>query len=328
MKKFTLCIQCLALITLLNFSSCKKKVLELEPQATNSPAMDAQNINVVNGRLVFDNRRSFEEEISSSPSNNNSVARVAKKHEGFVSMWDYYKNKKSYNTRGRISSDTLPVLDDYLATILSPEGLIQIGKWIFKINLPEEKCYVLEESNIESYSDLINENVSNHVRVFPTSETVLDVLAEENSAKISKGLFCKESGARSENDKEKDISYELEGKVYKFKLKHGYQKAAIYFSLMSKVVFGNYHGGRATIIYTYKYKPKCRDEESNPRYPNYDATRNDPTGKETERSYTRRHYEGTRGLNKYYLTTSFDYSEYNAGLVFPVFPLDPISEGY
>ncbi len=288
--------------------------------------MDAQKITVVNGRLVFENRRSFEEEISSSPSNNNSVARVAKKHEGFVSMWDYYKNKKAYNTRGRIRSDTLPVLDDYLATILSPEGLIQIGKWIFKINLPEEKCYVLEESNIESYSDLINENVSNHVRVFPTSETVLDVLAEENSAKISKGLFCKERGARS--DKEADVSYEIKGYDYlyirKLKLKHGYQKARVYFSLMSKAVFENYDG-RATIIYTYKFKPNCRDEEWNPNYPSYNYTRND----EFARSHTRRHYQGTRGLNKFTLITTFDYSPHEADLwETPKYTLDPIGEGY
>lgn len=291
--------------------------------------MDAQNITVVNGRLVFNNRDSFEEEISSSPSKYNSIARIAKKHEGFVSMWDYYKNKKSYNTRGRISSDTLPVLDDYLATILSPEGVIQIGRWIFKINLLEEKCYVLEEKNIESYSDLLNEKVSNDVRVFPTSETVLDILEEENSAKMSRGLFCRESGARSDKDKEADVSYELKGYDYyphtrKLKLKHGYQKAGVYFSLMPKAVFENFDG-RATIIYTYKFKPTCRDEQWNPNYPNYNYTRND----EQDRSHTRRHYEGTRGLNKFTLSTTFDYSPYNAELwETPKYTLDPIGEGY
>jgi hypothetical protein len=227
---------------------------------------------------------------------------------GFTSMLDYYANNSSYTIKGRITSDTLPFEDEYLANFLTPEGVIEVGDYVFKINMPEEKVFVLHKDNIGSHlTDLYNENViKDIVFEFSTNDEILTLLEEGyTGSPIENGKveICRQSGAPSDKDYEQ-INYG--GNVYRLNVKAVYQKAGIYFSLIGKgnalvkTIFGFYdnHAIGMWANYNASWTPKCKSTST--KSDNCTSGFSNGTG-----MLTHRFYESSRGLHKYSLKINF-----------------------
>ncbi|WP_299761903.1 hypothetical protein [uncultured Pontibacter sp.] len=67
--------------------------------------------------------------------------------------------------------------DDFFASMVSPQGIIQIGEWVFKIDLRREKVYALPASETSLVANLKQAQPSHDkIRVFSTSDDVLDMI--------------------------------------------------------------------------------------------------------------------------------------------------------
>ena len=235
-------------------------------------------------------------------------------------MLDYYNEKPSYNPKARITSDTLPFIDEVLPSLLSPEGVIQIGDNIIKIDMNNKLAFVLkssEESEINAlyHSDTTNENIM----VFSTYDEVLTLLEEgskgtnPNNAKLA--LFgCGEKGAKG-NARTDAPDYYVNGTRYRVDAKIAYQPSGIYFSLMSEAKHQYKTGSgfwersytNMDIYYRYQYKQKCKGWS--PWTSKYVALNlnGNPSGPAWAEKMTHRYYSDTRSLSKYFLEVQFWY---------------------
>lgn len=207
----------------------------------------------------------------------------------------------------RTSGDSDLIEDDYFASMLSPEGLIQIDDWIFKVDLKNVEVYALIASDADLNDNLISKLKEEQpkdakIRVFSTNDDVLDMiqngqLGESSNQRLA--LFCSESGAASKKVEE-DGYYETDRRL---SCKVVYQKAGIYFSLQAKVQSQNRFGGiwyaqkdAVSLEYIADWDPKCRDSD-------YDrgVLYNGGDGNELNH----RPYESTRGLHHYTYSVLF-----------------------
>ncbi|WMJ74999.1 hypothetical protein RCC89_17780 [Cytophagaceae bacterium ABcell3] len=270
--------------------SCKKETEDLLPDDEMELSNTNQDeIKVVNGRLTFKDKDFFEEYLSTNSSKNTRQG----KFEGFISMNEYYENKSSYRTKGKITCDTLPFEDDYLANFLTPEGIIEIGDYVFKINMPDEKVYALHKEKVkENLQDLYEEKRNNAILEFSTNDEVLTLLEDRNSSAQEK-LFCGETRANNDDDR---ATIDYGNGEYRMNCKVVYQTAGIYFSLIGradgrvKSVFGWYvnHPITMTANYSANWKPRCGTARSV-----------SDSRIETTSSLRIRVYESVRGLNNY-----------------------------
>jgi hypothetical protein len=197
--------------------------------------------------------------------------------------------------------------NDFFGEILNPDGVVQIGDFILKINAITGQCYVLEAANIFSFADLISENTGNEaITEYSNDDDVLDILfgeeEEQQRTGIAYRLFCNEGGANDKKDNANEY-YSIYGSYQQIKLecKVVYQKAAIYFALVSKMEYmssnglwwttNNFTYDAMTAYYQYKWKPKCKSEHIQ------SATSYVSPGDRT--TYSVKPYENTKGLNKY-----------------------------
>lgn len=285
--------------TLLSLWSCKK-----ESEVISPVSKPKEDVSAVEGRLVFKDRTSFENYSTSlgKVEKGISVEQSLQKMEaklGFFSMRaaDHDVIVKLPNAR---TMQKAGIEDDYLASMLSPEGIVQIGEWIFKLDIPNEKVYALNEKDQNLIGELKKDTPAHDkIQIFSTDDDVLDLLksGEKGSPAGRVALFCRESGA----DRHKDDAIIEYGDGYQLDCKIVYQKAGIYFSLQGKVknqarliggvLLDCFEGHTMAIEHYVKWKPKCRSEEE----PGAAIKFSD--GNECVLNH--RPYESTRGLNKY-----------------------------
>jgi hypothetical protein len=122
-----------------------------------------------NGKmLIFESVESYEKSVEYT---------TAEKRERLLS--DISKlNFKNYFSVDHLNSksgnDSIQEMDDFLGQILNDAGIVQIGNYIYKVNLQSEKVFVLPVSNSAEYEDLVNENKSNkNIRQFTTGDDVI-----------------------------------------------------------------------------------------------------------------------------------------------------------
>jgi hypothetical protein len=80
------------------------------------------------------------------------------------------------------------VMDAFLGTLLNKDGVIQIGKFIYKIDIVKNQVFVLSESyKNSSYIDLVVGNTFNkHIAVFSTADDVLYLQSGEQPTNCAK----------------------------------------------------------------------------------------------------------------------------------------------
>ena len=190
-----------------------------------------------NGKmLIFESVESYEKsvEYSSEEKREKLLSNISK-----LNFKNYFSvehlNSKSGN-------DSIQEMDDFLGQLLNEDGCIQIGNYIYKVNLQSEKVFVLPVANSDEYQDLVNENKSNkNIRQFTTNDDVI-YLAESGDA----GEKCNNPAGGFEGTTvfEQNTSYET--RCY---LK--YFTAGIYYRVTGRSKkIGNYGGN-------YRYFLEC-----------------------------------------------------------------------
>lgn len=277
-KLFT--ISCLTIFLL----SCSKKEADLQTSTENIP-----------DRIIFESIDEYDELVQNPDETGEALQKIA------ISSSD---PSDTIETLG--DSDTL--YPEFLQQILNKDRIVQIGNWLIKVDLLNERVLVLETEYSENYQKLVDNDLSfEHIQIFSTEDDVLDLLkaGEQSPTMKVSGLFCSESGAQ----RKKSSGYKYIDSGRRLDCKVVYQRAGIYFSLQGKVIhetktgfFGSWTGicscfGNEAINleYNYIYKPKCKSQVAS----------NGSTSTNTSYSLNKRPYQSTRGLNKYKYTCTF-----------------------
>lgn len=199
--------------------------------------------------------------------------------------------EKIANSNGQKTNNLIE--DEYLAQILNEDLVVQIGSFLYKVNPESEKVFVISDSSISAYNDLIMENISNNnIRQFSTDDYV--IYLAEGWGDIGSTIFCGEDGCgHRDQETEKSNIPVLAGKY--FMGSATYYKYGIYFSLKAEAI-SNTSLVRIYIDYENAWdKVKCgaiHGATSNPWF------QNNP---EYSMSQTYRKFMGVRPLNGLHL---------------------------
>lgn len=299
------------------FLGCSRQ--ENVPPLQNTPKPD---ISVDDNMLVFKSRAIYENynhSLDVIPEKVTIEEHLAKK-ENALNFLSMRAASKGSSKSGRTMADQ-GVEDDYLGSMLNPDGMIQIGAWIFKIDIPHEKVFALHEKYKSAALASLKKGDTSHdkVKVFSTNEDVLLILEAEGENATSSGgrvnILCfREGGAASRKDGDEptfgDPSFRLDCKLV-------YQKAGVYFSIQAKAqlqrqVLGIWYASIGCIDGSYggEWKVKCGDWGSDfgsggNRCGNFG---------EDGSSWNHRLYESASGLNRYRASVAFSASSLGGNL--------------
>ncbi len=161
----------------IGFVGCKKENNRINSNLTNNDFS-------TNGKmLIFESVESYEKSIE---------LQSAEKREKFLS--DISKlNFKNYfsveHTESKSGNDSVQEMDEFLGQLLNEDGIIQIGDYIYKVNLQSEKVFVLPAANIVEYQDLVNENLSNkNIRRYSVGDDVIYLAESGDSGEKCGGI--------------------------------------------------------------------------------------------------------------------------------------------
>ncbi|MFP4293536.1 MAG: hypothetical protein ACLFQ0_18030 [Cyclobacteriaceae bacterium] len=223
----------------------------------------------------------------------------------FTSWRENSLKKRSFSSNERTEAEDILIEDEYISSLMNQDGILQIGEYLFKINVNQELVYALHESNKRHYNDLVGENEeSKKIMIFSTNDDVLPLLSEGSTGTIKNaretGLTCKQSQAAAENE-----SYDFyfgQGDGYRIRTVVRYVKLGVYFKLMAKMrnqmKAGPIWVTQESVLRIYTdagWKPRCRST----------SYRNDETSA-IDHSHKRVVYEKIKGLNKYYYKAQFN----------------------
>jgi len=300
--------------------SCKNEG-EVNPKEVATPLEKLEgDRGVVNGMLAFKSMDVYEEHLNEMKSIPEGVSEATHLDNLEKSLSFYSKRRsvmQAVSSGARVAAvlEEEGIVDERLASILNKDNMVQIEKWIFKLDLVDKKCFVLPVE--KATSQLVEEMKSNNpsskvIQVYSTEEDVLSLLDEGKPSTLkgarTTGLFG--------NDAKLDyfVYYEQSsGLLYdnddrgKIEVKVVYQKAVFYFSLQAKI---KYHAKTVGGLYIETQAPLSIDYEvirfdSKKRRSSEQDQSDRPTdsGFRSEVSY--RPYESNRGLDKYWYQATF-----------------------
>lgn len=253
------------------FTGCKKDVLVSNDDL--QPIMTFENIKVkvLEDRLYFENRADYAEAIEILSNIEESTFDLFEKSIGFQSMRTVLNQKER---------EAINIEDELLATLLNPQGIIQIAENIFEIDALNEIVTVYSAPETRE---------KNGKRTFSTNDDVFDRLDGIEA------LYTK-SGCPSYKEKVKNWAVwggNVECKVV-------YQKAGIYFSLQSKIKKDHW-GGSAYISLTCPSGSSYTQNRSGASQQSIPSNSQGGYG----RVYNYRPYSSMRGLKQYYFSVNF-----------------------
>jgi hypothetical protein len=261
----------------------------------------------------------------------------------FSNAFDIFSNyQNGISSQGfRINDQALEILDDLkdspFIKLLDENFMIILGEYCFSLDFNNELVGVTKNFSLVNNLKVKDFNHSD-IMIFSFDDTILEILENNNIETVNAriNLFCSDRSASGDMEKEK--YYEYNDPVAKFnyqvKVKHGYQKAGIYFSLMTQIKHmskpmeaGFFTPWSSSNTYLRlnnrysKFKPRCRDEENgstNLITESWDNKIND------------RPYSSTRGLARYEIKSSYIFEERsvsNTGRLVTI-TLDDLKDGY
>jgi hypothetical protein len=314
-----------AIITLL-LAGCKKNE---QPEQAAQQLPRNQPYKIENGRVVFESipaYRAFMDNLTD-----------AKKKE----LADYVARQSSYTPLNKSSrlealrqkARLLPTgneeLDDdledvyasdFLGSMINSDGIVQMGDYLFNIDMVNNMCYALHKYWLTTDSSQIiygyfynGDFKNNYVFEFSTEDDVLDYLeawgypkTKDEIAASPQWPFCTERHANPGLDKTTEY-FDIPYNFYRVHCKARYLKLGIYFSLYGKIM-QQYNGclnsrtegfecawlrgfwRQNTITYAWRFKPRCWGERVQP-------LKVETIG--TDNARVLRAWESSRGLHKY-----------------------------
>ncbi|UZS00049.1 hypothetical protein [Chondrinema litorale] len=275
------------------------------------------NISLKSNRVVFSSIDAYQKFLEDQDVEQRvNLVNQLNNISSFISLSSLIKADLSLSN-GRIAEETLDLEGTIIADLLNEDGIIEIGEYLFKINMSQEQVLALHRDNLEdSYNALLEGDTNNDdILLFSTNDDVLEMISNGETSSGSNArtaLFgCGENGA----DKDIDEDNEYYGSDRRMVCRVEYQKYGIYFSLIAKVksqkkvagiwVGAGYEGENQGLDFYVKYKPKCRSEVVK------QGTVYEDSGDNNELS--KRPYESTRKLHKYHYEAQFSNFYWNQG---------------
>jgi hypothetical protein len=259
------------MLSLFLATSCQKETDKPAPDAS-KPKKELQGsdkngcgtISKVNGRMVFCDRATFETRMAS--------LRTEDEAKSFEQVYSFNSRRKYYESQNIV--DTL-VESDGFGAVLNTDDIVQIGTWIFKIDMTTQRAYILHQNDLSYYNHLVAKNLSSgKVLLFNTNSDVLDLLEDGYRTDPSLGGSgvdlergkgrCSGDGCGREKDQESEI---WAGGNNMLHAKLLYRRYGVYFEMFGKAtsqgrgLFGYSARVPAKICadYTYSWKNKCND---------------------------------------------------------------------
>jgi len=132
---------------------------------------------------------------------------------------------------GIITDDLM--MDDFLGQLLNEHGIINIGKHLFRVDMPNEKVYVLPFAKDDNYSQAVAKLTetrisSDEVIVFSTSDDVLDEIRDIDKPEARKKRKC-DAAAGFNRKMHKPYEFGPTGATLDFQAQ--YLKSGIYYSV-------------------------------------------------------------------------------------------------
>ncbi len=137
-------------------------------------------------------------------------------------------------SNSRLSTSDTSYYPEFLEKILNPDGIVQIGNYIVKINVGKNTAFAIFSNDSLHYSSLLAEDINDSlIYSFPLEMEILekmDSISTGQNVSSSRTEFwgCRNRWARS-NDQEKNAS------SYGYKIREEFNKFGIYFEI-------RYHG--------------------------------------------------------------------------------------
>jgi hypothetical protein len=286
----------------------------------------SDQVAVVNDHLKFNDLSYYEKVVEDQDLNlKEQLNEQISGTQNFISLRRFYEDKNArqqyLSKSGRQYAKENPVEDDFLASILNPDGVVQIGEWIFKVNLEKEVVLALNQKHAALYQDLVEENIDREqIYVYNTHDDVLTLIKEGIYGTVNKNAkmdwwWCDNYAVRKKDHYDDDVytttynpsSGTTKTRIYRAHAKHVYQKAGIYFSLVTKLKYMKFDEGQLFwdqsytnifLQYSYSWKKRCgSSSDSGSAY----------VGVSNERKLVRRHYSSVNALTSYSLYSYYEY---------------------
>jgi len=203
MKKTLLRLFYLASVVVLVVACNKDKI----DQDTATPQALEKPISVVNGRLVFSSKESFEATIGTLKKQQNQLRKWESQFDGFTSMNTAYENLTESDFEKMAAANTtdgyeniitfvgvgeqreavINIEDPLMASLVNKDGLLQIGEDVYKINYDQVVKVKVSDINKLEGARLSNKNAS--LEVLPVTHTVLSEASSPNG-RIAEERVC------------------------------------------------------------------------------------------------------------------------------------------
>ena len=207
---------------------CKKENVQ---QNENRSTSNEFGVSTDGKMLIFNTLEDYEKAVDGENENKREFLFQTIKKLKF----ENYFSKASSNS---ISSED--EMDDFLGQLLNPDGAIQIENHIYKIDLANEKVYVVDVHNKETdYEDLVIGNTSNKkISEYSTDDDVLYA--------VKNGIIEKCGGIGSFDNSSNVVSLDNSGQI-KFDSNCKYFQGGIYFRVTGRVEYTEAFSGTAFI---------------------------------------------------------------------------------
>lgn len=209
--------------------------------------------------LSFDTREDFE-----------SLLKNIENEEELEHFHNIMGHNSRYKNFERDKTEDTVSVDESLNSVLNIENMVQIEKHIFKLDFENDLIYAVD---IEQISDLkalkqkdtTNENIKFFSMEYETLE-LLDAGLKRNPDIKNEKFINWFSPCRFARRKSDNVNYSYGGGEYNLKVKLKYQRAGVWFSLVSKFVnrasllgfmWQNQRGHKMSFEFEHIYEVRC-----------------------------------------------------------------------
>ncbi|HGJ67209.1 TPA: hypothetical protein ENS27_17755 [bacterium] len=271
------------------FITCSKKDEKLSPPTSSG-------IELKQNRISFNDEKSYTDIISKYQTDESSALNLLKPYKP--------KLLKSSTVESINSADSL--YDPFLLEILNEDKIVEIGEWIIKVDMPNNKVFALHINDSVYINDLKDNQSNEKIYTFAPDQEVLKILNDsiKPGLKSTTGIFCGARYASSDYDKDD----ELYGDRYRLKCRLEYNKFGILFTIVAEVtnqtrLLGIWTpcDGDLWINYEGSWTPRCKGIQTKTDYCSNCQT--------AAKSKTVRLYYDIRALESYGVKAQF----YNYG---------------
>jgi hypothetical protein len=266
---------CVIVLGMLFFVSCKKEAQE--GRNTDQPYQMAGNhlkFRSTKDYVSITGNPELEQAVTDFTTTNHLAKMANSQHQDInARMTPTYSD-----TTDEDPDDLYP---EYLQNILNDDSVVQIGRWLMKIDLVNDMGFVIDISQGDAYERLKNSTPLTNdrdVMTFGQDEEVLDVLdwidkgqgtyqdyEDQKWGFNNVPIFCFDNGAKSYKDKQY-YDYDKDDSKVRMKVELTYQKAIIYFRLFveaktqKKKLFLWVADGQTSmdLSYNYKWVQRCK----------------------------------------------------------------------